>query len=180
MENLFRKIENDWPYFAGLTAILMLGAAHAFEEFAKLYPCLLCLHQREIYWAALGVAVIAIIVRHFINSKSLARAFDALLAVVFLASLFVASFHFGVEQKWWKGLAGCAGGQTLEAGTNILEALTKPMSTPSCDKVAWSFIGISMAGWNAIISLILAGLSMRFAIKNNGGMSILGAQKDDN
>ncbi len=178
MENIFRKIENDWPYFAGLAAVLMLGAAHAFEEFGKLHPCLLCLHQREVYWAALSVSVIAIIIRHFNSSKSMARAFDALLAIVFLASALVAGFHFGVEQHWWKGLAGCSGG-TIDPNLNILDSLSKPMAAVSCDKIPWSFIGISMAGWNVLISLFLAILSIKFAIIPAANISISANQKGD-
>ena len=178
MKSILKNIENDWPYFAGMTALLMLGAAHAFEEFGKLYPCILCLHQREVYWAALCVSVLAIIARHYIKNPSIERSFDAILAVIFLASAFVAGFHAGVEQHWWKGIAGCAGGGEIDPTASIIEALSKPQSAPSCDDISWQFIGLSMAGWNVVISLALALFSIRVAIKGNGGISIFSGQKE--
>lgn len=177
MKNTIEQIERDWPYFAGFAAISMLGAAHAFEEFGKLYPCILCLHQREVFWAALSVSVIAIIARHFTKSPSLERAFNAILAVVFLASAFVAGFHVGVEQHWWKGIAGCAGGGIIDPSVSIIEALSKPQSAPSCDDISWQFIGLSMAGWNMIISLGLAVFSIRCAIKGESGLAMFGNQE---
>jgi disulfide bond formation protein DsbB len=71
----------------------------------------------------------------------------------------LAAFHAGVEWKWWPGPAACAGGAT--AGASDIVAMLKggKVKTPSCDVAAWVFLCLSMAGWNALISLGLAAAS---------------------
>ena len=172
--NYSNLILKNWPLFAGLASVFMLAAAHAFETFGKLYPCALCLHQREIYWIALSISIIAILARQFTKSQSITRAFDAILAVAFLAGVVVAGFHAGVEQHWWLGLPECAGGgSNVQETGDLLSALSKPMDIPSCDKVAWSFLGLSMAVWNMIISLVLAVISLFCALKGDTGSAPL-------
>jgi disulfide bond formation protein DsbB len=67
-------------------------------------------------------------------------------------------FHVGVEQKWWAGPAGCSA--TDLSGLSPAEAAKRLMETPvvRCDEIAWSLLGISMAGWNAIVSGIAGAL----------------------
>jgi disulfide bond formation protein DsbB len=78
----------------------------------------------------------------------------------FGAGALIAGFHVGVELKWWPGLAECAAGGTYQASGDILGALSKSMDVPACDKVAWSMFGISMAGWNMLVSLGLVAMSV--------------------
>lgn len=169
MNNFKHKIESEWPFFAGLISFLMLGAAHAFEEFGKLYPCILCLHQRETYWVAILISACAVVLRHFIANANLSRAFDALLAVTFFAGAVIAGFHAGVEQHWWAGLAGCSGAGSTEISEDLLSALTKSMDVPRCDDIAWSLFGLSMAVWNMIINLALAIFSAVCALRGDTG-----------
>jgi disulfide bond formation protein DsbB len=137
----------------------MLGAAHAFENFGNMPPCALCLHQREAYWAAASIAGLALIASRFSTDILTKRAFALLLVCAFVAGAVIAGFHVGVEYKWWPGLPECAAGGDLKVSTDLLGALSTAMEVPACDKVAWSMLGISMAGWNMLISLGLAALS---------------------
>jgi disulfide bond formation protein DsbB len=82
-----------------------------------------------------------------------------LLMCAFGAGALIAGFHVGVEFKWWPGLAECAAGGSYAASTDLLGAISKSMDVPACDKVAWSMLGLSMAGWNMLISLGLASVS---------------------
>jgi disulfide bond formation protein DsbB len=150
----------QWPFVALGVSLTMLGAAHAFERFGNMPPCALCLHQREAYWAAVAVAILAIIAGRLRSDIMGKRAFGLLLACAFGAGTLIAGFHVGVEYKWWPGLAECAGGGSYQASGDLLGALSKSMDVPACDKVAWSMLGVSMAGWNMLISLGLSAISM--------------------
>jgi disulfide bond formation protein DsbB len=153
----------NWPLAALFASLGMLGAAHAFETFGNMAPCALCLHQREAYWAAASIAVLALIATRFATDILTKRAFALLLFFAFVAGAVIAGFHVGVEYKWWPGLPECAAGGNLKVSTDLLGALSNAMEVPSCDKVAWSMLGISMAGWNMLISLGLAVLSVASA-----------------
>jgi disulfide bond formation protein DsbB len=156
-KNLTSQMLQRWPLIALVTSVAMLGAAHAFERFGNMPPCALCLHQREAYWAAIAVGGLALIANRFDSDVFGKRAFSLLLVFAFGAGAIVAGFHVGVEYKWWPGIAECAASGDLKASGDLLGALSKPMDVPACDVVAWSMLGLSMAGWNMLIS---SGLSL--------------------
>jgi disulfide bond formation protein DsbB len=156
---------SKWPLIALATSLAMLAAAHSFEKFGNMPPCALCLHQREAYWAAVAVSLLSLIVGKFRPDPLSQRAFGLLLMCAFGAGALTAGFHVGVELKWWPGLAECAGGGKYNVSGDILGALSQSMDVPACDKVAWSLFGISMAGWNMLVSLglvVLSALSIVF------------------
>jgi disulfide bond formation protein DsbB len=134
---------------AGLGSLALLVAAYLFEFVGGLAPCPLCLWQRWPHGiaAALGIAALAAPVRP--------------IALLGLAAMVVGTgigiYHAGVEYGLWQGLATCAAPDI--SGLSPEEALERIMAAPvvRCDEIAWSFLGISMAGWNAILSLGLAG-----------------------
>jgi disulfide bond formation protein DsbB len=93
---------------------------------------------------------------------------DWILALVFLLSAGVAAYHAGAEWKFWPGPTTCSGAGGIggvDAGD--LAALMKgaKIRPPACDEAAWVFAGLSMAGWNALISLGLALLSALAALR---------------
>lgn len=154
------RVMSKWPLLALFASLSMLAAAHAFERFGNMPPCALCLHQREAYWGAASIGALAIVAGRFRSDARATRAFTLLLACAFSSGAMIAGFHVGVEYKWWPGLAACASGGNFEISGDLLGALGKPMAVPACDKVAWSMLGISMAGWNMLVSLGLAGMSV--------------------
>jgi disulfide bond formation protein DsbB len=142
----------------------MLAAAHAFETFGGYAPCGLCLKQREVYWAALAVAAIGYVLVRL--KRFPANVLALLLAAIFATGMVVAAYHAGVEWKWWPGPTSCSGGGGSGlAVTGDLSALLegKRVRPPACDEAAWRMFGISMAGYNALISLALAALGLAFA-----------------
>ena len=146
-----------WPLTALLSSALMLAIAHAFERFGGLAPCHLCLKQREVYWVAGTVGLDAVILQRTPLWPRARRVADFALAAIFLYGMGLAIYHAGAEWKWWPGPATCSGGSAAAASN--LEAMLKGTATikaPACDKAAWVFLGLSMAGWNALISLKLA------------------------
>ncbi len=141
----------------------MLAIAHGFERFGGLAPCALCLHQREAYWIAAAIAALALVARRMDGSEMANRALNLLLAFAFIGGAMVAGFHMGVEYKWWPGLASCTAGSGGAVPTDLLGSLSQPMNVVACDEAAWIFLGLSMAGWNLLISLkltIYSGLSV--------------------
>lgn len=157
-----------WPIFAAIAAIAMLASAHAFERFAHLPPCALCLRQREVYWGVLALAAAALAARLIVKSHPVARAFDVLLGLAFLTGFVVAVYHAGAEWKFWPGPQTCSGtpGGVLAAGGDLLAALSRPTVVVPCDEAPWRMLGLSMAGWNALVSAGLAVLSFCAAAAN--------------
>ena len=149
-----------WRLTALASSALMLAIAHAFETFGGLAPCTLCLRQREVYWAAAGVALVGMVVTRLPRGERWRAVFDVALGLIFLAGMGTAIYHAGAEWKVWPGPTTCAGGGAAadaKALANLLQgAKVRP---PACDEAAWVFLGLSMAGWNALISLKLAVLS---------------------
>lgn len=162
MRATYRLLTRWWTAFALAASLSLLGAAHAFERLGGLDPCNLCLKQREVYWGAVVVSALAT-GWHLVSrgSRGTPRVAAFLLFLIFTTGAVTAVFHMGGEMDWWALPATCMGG-TVDAsqavdfmlGTGAVEPIV------SCGDVAWRFAGISMAGWNALISVALAGFSL--------------------
>ena len=162
-----RFIIRWWVAFAFLAAAGALATAHAFETFGGLAPCHLCLKQREIFWAAIAVSLPATVWALFFRSRGTPKLAALLLFGVFTAGLVIATFHAGVEMKWWKGPASCTGSGGGGIDMSVMKALMagKHVAVPMCDVIAWQWGGLTMSGWNAIASGILALLSLVASIR---------------
>jgi len=127
----------------------LLGGALASQYVGGLHPCEMCYWQRWPHAAAIILGGAA-----FLSTATSARSrmFTALAALAIAVSGAIGVFHAGVELGWWQGLTRCTAGGAL--------TLDDLMNVPlvRCDQVQWSLLGISMAGWNAIISLGSAAL----------------------
>ena len=136
----------------------MLGFAYYTQYVLGLLPCILCLYQRPPHYVA---AICALLALAFVGGpKGLSRAFLGLAGMAFLVGAGIAVFHAGVEWKFWPGLAECGG--SVEPIATSIGDLANGMQTAKivrCDEAAWSFLGLSMAGWNALISAALAALA---------------------
>jgi disulfide bond formation protein DsbB len=160
-----------WPLFAVAAALALLGAAHAFEYFGHLTPCELCLAQRNADWTAAAVGLIGWLAyrkapRGDRRSDQLIRLVSAALALVFLAAAGLGAYHAGVEWKWWPGPAACTGTGLGKVTLSDLAAFAKGAHyhVVRCDEAQWRMFGVSMAGYNAVISLGLAGVSAMVAL----------------
>jgi len=137
-------------------AIATIGGALAFEHGFGLRPCKLCLVQREPYYVAIPLALLAA----FLPLRW-ARVGLTLLAVVFLVSAGLGIYHAGVEWGFFAGPSDCGGTPAPTAGTvgDFLKQL-ETARVVSCTEAAWRFLGLSLAGWNVVISLALVGLAL--------------------
>jgi disulfide bond formation protein DsbB len=134
---------------AVLVPAALLGGALASQYVGGLHPCEMCYWQRWPHAAAVVLAGAAFL---FPAASPRARMFTALAALAMAVSGAIGVFHAGVELKWWQGLTTCTAG-----GAMSLDQLMK-VPLIRCDQVQWSLLGISMAGWNAILSLSAAAL----------------------
>lgn len=129
----------------------ILGGALAFQYIGGLAPCQLCLYQRWPHAAAILIGIVALAT----GWRGLAWA--GVLAA--LATAAIGVFHVGVEQLWWEGLATCTAGSITGIPTaDLLDPSKDVAAVVRCDEIAWSMFGISMAGWNVILSLGLAAI----------------------
>lgn len=133
---------------ARLLALLLpaalLGGALFSQYVGGLYPCEMCYWQRWPHAAAILLALCALFSP---LNASRTRLLVLLAALAIAVSGAIGVFHAGVELKWWEGLTRC----TAIGATSLQDILDVPLIR--CDQVQWSFLGISMAGWNAILSL---------------------------
>lgn len=167
MTNALRPFLDRWRLCAVLAAAAMLATAHAFETFGGYHPCTLCLRQREVYWAVLGLGLVFMIIVRMPGGPRWRAATCWVLALAFLVGTGVAIYHAGAEWKFWPGPEACAsagGGGVSAADLNAFLEGAK-VRPPACDEAPWVFAGLSMAGWNAVISLGLAVLSVIAALR---------------
>lgn len=134
---------------------LMAGALGS-QYLGGLAPCEMCLWQRWPHYAAIGLAALAFVLPQ--------RALVWLAALAILISGGIGIFHAGVEYHWWEGLTQCSQVPGSGGSGNILADI---MKTPlvRCDQAQWSLFGISLAGYNAIISISGALLIMRLLMR---------------
>lgn len=147
-----------------LVAFATIAGAWIFE-YSGYAPCELCLKQRWAYYTgvplALGVTLLAP------RNPGLAKAGLAVLAILWLASMVFGIYHSGVEWKWWPGPSTC----TAQAGfAGGLPDLSKPAVL--CDTPAIRILGLSLAGWNAVISLGLALVALAGLRRAQGSSSV--------
>lgn len=136
---------------------LLLGGAYLAQYGFGLYPCEMCWWQRYPHFVALALVMLS-----FFAAPR--RLWIALAGLAIFISGLIGGFHAGVEYGWWQGITGCA--SAIDYGSDALEAI---MNAPliRCDVAPWHFLGISLAGWNFIIST-LAGLSALLLLIRKG------------
>jgi disulfide bond formation protein DsbB len=132
----------------------LLGGALFSQYVGGLYPCEMCYWQRWPHGAAVLLALIALVSP---PRAALTRTIVLLAALLIAISGAIGVFHAGVEMGWWEGITQC----TAVGATSLQDILDVPLVR--CDQVQWSFLGLSLAAWNAIISLGGAALIIMLA-----------------
>jgi disulfide bond formation protein DsbB len=136
---------------AGL-AIAILAGAYAFQYIGGLAPCPLCLEQRVPWFVLIAVGAATASAQAVQAPRPLLLTLYAAAAGVALWGAYLGLFHAGVEYKWWPGPADCAG-TGLPLDGNLLAPLSQSQIV-RCDEVPWSLLGISLAGFNFLFSLL--------------------------
>jgi disulfide bond formation protein DsbB len=148
------------PAAAAALIVALVGAATIagawfFELVIKLKPCPMCLEQRWPYYVGVPLAVVVALA-----AQRKAPRMIVIVGLVALAGLmawgaYMGVFHAGVEWKLWAGPAECSGAAELGGAGSLLNRL-QSVNITRCDEAAWRFLGISLAGYNALISAALA------------------------
>lgn len=126
----------------------MLLGAFAFQHLGGLAPCKMCLWQRWPHAAAVAIGAVALVVPLGVLIWAGAAAVAT--------SGAIGLYHAGVEQGWWEGPSTCTSAPI--GNLSAQELLDQIMAAPlaRCDEIPWQMAGLSMAGWNAVISIALA------------------------
>lgn len=133
-------------WLALLLPAALLGGALISQYGFGLYPCEMCMWQRWPHAAAVILAAAALAFR----TKSIAIPLVVGAAMAILISGLIGGFHAGVEYDWWEGLTSCS--TNLPAGGDLLDSI---MNAPlvRCDVAPWTLFGISLAGFNFLLSV---------------------------
>ena len=123
-------------------ALLMAGALGS-QYLGGLHPCEMCHWQRWPHYAAIAMALVA-----FVAKPPMRNVMIALAALAILTSGALGVFHAGVEYRWWAGPPCSASG----AGASLEDLMRAPLIR--CDEPQWSLFGISLAGFNALFSIV--------------------------
>jgi disulfide bond formation protein DsbB len=152
------------PVAAAAIAIAAVGAATIlgawfFQYALGLKPCPLCLEQRYAYYFVIPLAVMVLLGDEVGASRKVLLAALVAIALGMMWNAGLGVYHSGVEWKWWPGPQECAGTlDDLGSAGGLLEKL-QSITVVRCDEAAWRFLGLSLAGYNALISLALAGVA---------------------
>ena len=143
-----------------IVPIAMLGGAYAFQFLGGLHPCEMCWWQRYAHMAAIPLALIAYAAR---GRACVSGLFVGLAGIAIGISGGIGLFHAGVEYGWWQGLTACS---TSPTGGSTADILNQIMATPitRCDVAPWHLFGISMAGYNGLLSGAVALLILALLI----------------
>ena len=127
----------------GVPALLLAGAYLSQYGFG-LYPCEMCWWQRYAHFAAVALAFVSYLAPP-------RKVWIGLASVAILASGAIGAFHAGIEYHWWEGFTTCSKPPSAGGGDPLAALLNAPLVR--CDTAQWTLMGISLAGFNAIISI---------------------------
>lgn len=173
MSDMTIFLPNNRDYWAPLFALLLSGGLLAgawISQYGFGYlPCQMCYWQRHVHKAVVVVALLALLMVKM--GLPLSRALSLLLVLLLIGSAGLAFYHAGVEFKWWEGPKGCAVGDvSLPDFTDDdpFAQLDQKFKPPACSEAVWVFLGLSMAMWNAIVSLLGAIIVALLGKQKNG------------
>lgn len=152
-----------WLAVCAWTAAALLFTVHALESWGGYPPCELCLHEREVvwtaFWAALAGLAPAVALPRARWPHTWGRVALVAVAAAFAVGAALASYHAGVEWRWWPGPTACSGGHAGPVSAADVRAVLSGARTVHmvrCDEAAFRIAGLSLAGWNALLSAALA------------------------
>ena len=151
-----KKKINNLNFFFLFSCSIILLIVYYLEYFLDLKPCILCIYQRIPYFFAIFLAIILL----FLEDYKFQKIFYYLYSITFLSSLLLAIYHFGIENNFWSAFTSCEINDSYIKDKSNLKEYLLEKEFVSCSKVNFSLLGISLVGYNIIISLFLLILSL--------------------
>ena len=168
--NTAQARENANPALTAALAIAAIAAATLagawfFQLVLDIRPCPLCLEQRYAYYLAMPLGALVAFAAARDASRPVLVLGLVILAAAALGNDGLGTYHAGVEWKFWQGPTDCTGeiGNLGSAG-NLLQRLDT-VKVVRCDEVQWRFLGLSLAGYNVLISLAMAAIAAWGAVR---------------
>jgi len=158
------------PAAAAAIVIAACGAATVLGAYYLQYglhyvPCELCLKERVPYFAAIPLALVVALAAWRRAPRPVIVGGLVLLALIMLAGVGLGAYHAGVEWGFWPGPTECSGGTSnFGSASGLLDTINQTRLVP-CNVAAFRFLGISLAGYNALISAALAALALWGVVK---------------
>ena len=153
----------EQPIVTAAMAVAALGAATIlgawfFQYVLRYQPCPMCLEERFPYYFAIPLAVMVVAGAQVGASRKVLLLALFAIAVAMLWNAGFAAFHAGIEWKLWEGPTDCTGSYAGVGSGGLLKEL-QSIHVPRCDEAAWTFLGISLAGYDALISLTMTAIA---------------------
>ena len=142
-----------------VVAAATLAGAWFFQLVLDIRPCPLCLEQRYAYYLALPLALLVAFAAGRGAPRPVVLAGFAVLLLAALANAWLGGYHAGVEWKFWEGPTDCSGPVADLGSAGTLLQRLDTVKVIRCDEVQWRFLGISLAGYNVLISLVMAAIA---------------------
>ena len=139
--------------FVTVVGLLTIGGFFFFQYVLGYPPCPLCLDQRKAFYVAVPLAALLIVGASSGASRKVLMLGFLAIALVMLWNTGLSAFHAGVEWKFWQGPTACTGNGT-SLDLNQLSNLNA-VKVVQCDQIQWQFLGISLAGYNALVSALI-------------------------
>jgi disulfide bond formation protein DsbB len=139
---------------------LMTMAGFFYFQYVLGYPpCPLCLEQRYAFYVSVPLAALILLRLSIGSSRKVITLALLAVAVAMLWNASLGTYHSGVEWHWWQGPTDCSGAvPNFNSGGSLLDLINKTRVV-RCDEAAWRFLGLSLAGYNVLVSLFLAGVA---------------------
>lgn len=152
--------------FLAVASLVVVGSAWGFE-FAGFVPCKLCLMQREPYYAAVPVALLAFTAERWGGRPWLARLLLLVIVGLFVWGGSVGAYQAGAEWGWWPGPTDCGAtrGATIPTAAGDLLGSLNKVKIVDCTKAQLRILGLSFAGWNVIVSAGLVILTLAAVLR---------------
>ena len=140
-------------------AAATLAGAWFFQLVLDIRPCPLCLEQRYAYYLALPLGLVVAFAASRGAPRPVLLAGLAILALAALANAGLGAYHAGVEWQFWQGPTDCSGPVADLGSAGTLLQRLDTVKVIRCDEVQWRFLGLSLAGYNVLISLLMAAIA---------------------
>jgi disulfide bond formation protein DsbB len=160
MNDTLALVRKDPPLAAAvIVAVVGLATIAGFLYFQYgmgLYPCPLCFEQRNAFYVGVPLAALLWLGASYGASRKVMVAGFVVIAAAMLWNAGLGAYHAGIEWKWWTGPQDCSGPLGNFGTTQDLMKQLGNISLVRCDEAAWRFLGLSLPGWNVLVSLGLA------------------------